>query len=650
MCGIWGIYELHNQAVVDPDELRVMGQTLVHRGPDETGLFMRGPIGLGIHRLRVIDLVSGQQPIANEDQSLTVVFNGEIYNYQELRSELLAKGHRFRSRSDTEVIVHLFEEEGPACVTRLDGIFAIALWDAKRQRLFLARDHLGVKPLYYADDGTRLLFGSELKPLLAAPRAEAHLDPLAVGDYLSLGYIPGTRTAFRNIRQLPAGHYLLCDGAGVRTTRYWDLRFESRIHRSMDACEEELLSLTTEAVKRQMVSDVPLGAFLSGGVDSSVIVALLAQQMDRPLKTFSIGFREKGYDESPFARQVSRLFGTEHHEISCTPRDCAAFLPQLPYYADSLLADPSLVPTFLVSRVARRDVTVVLSGDGGDELFAGYPTYQADVLLRSYRRLPRWLRASLHAVVDALPPSSNKLSLSYVGKKFMAGAGNSPERAHYSWRTMFTEEEKARLLTEDFLRESNGADPFETFQRSFDEARRWREPLDRFQYVDLKTWLVDDILVKVDRMTMAHSLEARVPFLDRALVEFACSIPAAWRMRGLETKHLFKRMAARVLPPRLVYRKKSGFLPALSAWFHGDWKELLGDTLSDAALRRIGWIRADAVRRLLREHWGRKQDHTYKLWNLLILCWWHEAFVNPGSWRRSQDLQPALPAITAGPQ
>ena len=621
MCGIWGLYQ-RDGAPVEAETLLAMGAQLSHRGPDETGSWIRGAIGLGIHRLRVIDLISGQQPVANEDGSITAVFNGEIYNYRELRAELVRAGHRFKSQSDTEVLVHLYEEEGRACWSRLNGIFAVALWDARRQELVLARDRFGVKPLYYHAAGRRLAFGSELKPILRALNGAGQVHLPALSDYLSLGYIPGPETIMQGVRQVPPGHVVRCSAEGIAAEPYWDLRFSARAWTDPRQCEEELLEVARRAIRRQMVSDVPLGAFLSGGVDSSLVVALMAQESAQPIETFSVRFDEPSYDESAFARQVSRQFGTRHHEILCDPRACLSWLPKLAYYADSLFADPSLVPTYLVCQAARRSVTVALSGDGGDELFAGYSTYQADVLLQRYQRLPGWARRAVAWGIAALPPSAKKLNASYTGKKFIAGAHLSGERAHYWWRTVFTEEEKARLVPADVWRAMQAHDPFDAFDTWFAAAKSWPERLDQFQYVDVHTWMADGILTKLDRMSMAHSLEARVPWLDHELVEFASAIPAAWRMRGLRTKHLFKRAAARRLPPRVAFRKKAGFLPALSVWFHGPWRELLGDTLSPAALRGMPWLNAGAVRRLVEEHWAHREDHSFKLWNLLMLCWW----------------------------
>ena len=624
MCGIWGLYHLDG-APVEAQPLLAMGAQLAHRGPDETGSWIQGAVGLGIHRLRVIDLVSGQQPVANEDGSITAVFNGEIYNYRELREELRSTGHRFKSQSDTEVIVHLYEEEGPACWSRLNGIFAVALWDNRRQELVLARDRFGIKPLYYHTDARRLVFGSELKPIFSALNGAAQVHLPALSDYLSLGYIPGPHAIFQGVRQVPPGHVVRCSAAGTTAEQYWDLRFSARAWASPRECEEALLEVARRAIRRQMVSDVPLGALLSGGVDSSLVVALMAQESAQPIQTFSVRFDEPSYDESAFARQVSRQFGTEHHEIVCDPKACLPWLPKLGYYADSLFADPSLVPTYLVCQAARRSVTVALSGDGGDELFAGYSTYQANVLLQRYQRLPGWARRAIAWSVAALPPSAKKLSASYTAKKFIAGAHLSRERAHYWWRTVFTEQEKARLVSSDVWQAMHSHDPFDAFGAWFAAAAPSPEPLDQFQHVDVRTWMAGGILTKLDRMSMAHSLEARVPWLDHELVEFASAIPAAWRMRGLQTKHLFKRAAARRLPPRVAFRKKAGFLPALSTWFHGPWRELLGDTLSSGALRQMPWLDAGAVRRLMEEHWASREDHSFKLWNLLMLCWWWQA-------------------------
>ena len=630
MCGIWGIYNFQSRTSVDPSRLALMGQGLIHRGPDEAGSFVSGPVGLGIHRLRVIDLVSGRQPIANEDRTIWTVFNGEIYNYRELRQELEEAGHRFTTQSDTEVIVHLYEEERESCWDRLDGIFAIALWDAKRQELWLARDPLGVKPLYYHADTGRLLFGSELKALLSELEGGGEVDGEALSEYLSMNYVPGPHTIIRGVEHVPAGHVVQCTPQGLTSHRYWELRFGNGVQADPEEYQQQLLRLAREAVRKQILSDVPLGALLSGGVDSSTIVALMAEEVSRPLETFSIRFTEDSYDESDFAKQVSQRFGTVHHEILCDARDCLSWLPQIPRYADNLFADPSLVPTYLVCQAARRSVTVVLSGDGADELFAGYPTYQADYLLQWYQRAPRWVRRGVEQMVKALPPSSKKLSFSYRARKFVEGSTFSSERAHAAWRCVFTEEEKAQLVRPDVWGRLRVHDSFEAFDRWFAKTATWTEPLDRYQHVDIYTFFIDDILVKLDRMSMAHSLEARVPWLDRSLVEFACMIPASLRMRGLQTKHLFKQAAAELLPRRIVFRKKSGFLPALPSWFRGPWRELLGDTFSEHRVRRLGWLNPRAVRRLLEEHWSQRADHSFKLWNLLMLCWWQELFRKAG--------------------
>lgn len=619
MCGIWGRYESAGPPL-EADELLRMGRALRHRGPDETGSFVSGRVGLGVHRLRVIDLVSGSQPVSSEDGSITAVMNGEIYNFRELREALQARGHRFRGGSDTEVIVHLYEDDPDGCWARLNGMFAIALWDAPRRLLRLARDPLGVKPLYYAAGGGRAHFASELKPLLSTLGAEVDLASLS--DYLSLNYVPGPRTILRGVRQLPAGQVLTCDAGAVSLRSYREVQWRPRRWTSPHACEDAVLDAARQAVRRQMVSDVPLGALLSGGVDSSLLVALLARESSRPIETFSVGFREPAYDESPFARQVSRLYRTSHHEILCDPAASAAWLPSLAHYADQLCADPSLVPTYLVCREARKAVTVVLSGDGGDELFAGYPTYQADRLLAWYRRVPDGLHRVLLRAARRLPPSTAKLGFSYRAQKFLEGARLDADRAHAWWRTVFTDEDKARLFHPDVWAMVSEHDPFEAAAPWFAQAGSRPHWLDRYQYADLHTWLADDVLAKVDRMSMAHALEARVPWLDLDLVELALSIPPAWRLRGFQTKWLLKRAARRLLPREVIYRKKSGFLPAIGEWLHGPWKPLVGDELSRDSVRRLGWLDPDAVQQLLREHWGGQADHSFKIWNLLMLVWW----------------------------
>jgi len=652
MCGICGQLAFDPSATVDPAEVRRMTEAIVHRGPDSDGYLIEGPVGLGIRRLRIIDLEGGEQPIANEDGSLWIVFNGEIYNYVELRPSLESRGHRFSTHSDTETILHLYEEHGPACVDHLNGMYAFAIWDRRHGELFLARDRLGIKPLFYAVEPGRLVFGSEIKSLLQAG-VSREPDYLGLHDYLSLFYVPTPRSAFAAIRKLPPGCWMRCRSGGrIEVERYWDVSFpaarrpEPRLieakprvlwTRAERAAYEDAVRdvrhLMRESVRRQLRSDVPLGVFLSGGLDSTALVAFMSELLDRPVRTFSIGFRERSYNELPDARLVARAFGTEHHELVVEP-DLVDLIPKLVLHFDEPYADYSAIPTYLVSEMARRDVTVALSGDGGDELFAGYQTHYAYRVARWYRLLPRPVRDGLIApLVRALPTSTARISFDYMAKRFVTGAHLPFQRGHYWWKVILDEEEKGALYTDAFARQvvlaaqeaaRDGLDSYASFAPHFDAVRH-AHPLNQLLYVDAKTFLLDDCLVKVDRMSMAQSLEVRVPYLDHELVEYMARMPPQFKSIGFQTKSLLRDVVRPMLPPEIVGGKKRGFTPPLPAWLKGELRPFVSDVLSPSRVRATGVFRPEAVTRILEDHLAERRDNNREIWTLLcFVLWWEQ--------------------------
>ena len=625
MCGICGIAR-KDGAPVEAPALARMAAALAHRGPDDEGIETLGPVGLGHRRLSIIDLSpDGHQPMANEDGSVRIVFNGEIYNFRELRAGLEARGHRFRSRSDTEVIVHLYEELGTDCLTRLRGMFALAIWDEPRRRLFLARDRVGKKPLYYADNPARFLFGSEIKAILAAGGVERRPDLQALHHYLTYQYVPAPWTAFAGIRCLPPAHFLLLEEGRTRLERYWRLPYLPKLQAPEAALEEELRARLREAVRLRLVSDVPLGAFLSGGVDSSAVVALMARESAEPVRTFSIGFREEEFDELAFARLVAERCGTRHTEWVVEPR-ALEILPRLVWHFDQPFADPSAIPTWHVARLAREHVTVVLNGDGGDENFAGYGRYAAnEETLRLERSLPlrAWRRA--RALAGGLRRAWRAGAL----PRRLAGLRPPSVEMENALRIChFTNEEKAALCTPEFVRGAGGTDSFALLFAAYGGAGD-AEFLDRALAADVGMYLPDDLLVKVDVASMASSLEARSPFLDHELMEFAARLPAGSKLLRGETKRILKRALRGLVPDTVLERPKMGFGVPLGRWFRGELKEFVRDALLGDEARARGYFREEAVRTLLEEHLEGRADRSNHLWNLAMLELWHRTFIDP---------------------
>jgi asparagine synthase (glutamine-hydrolysing) len=626
MCGIAGMVYHDRNRPVSPKDLERMCHTLIHRGPDDEGLFVDRNAGLGMRRLNVIDLVTGHQPISNEDGSIWIVFNGEIYNYPELRKELVAKGHKFSTNTDTETIIHAYEELGADCVRKLNGMFAFAIWDGRDRKLVLARDRLGVKPLYYFLDDRGLVFGSELKAILAYRGIPRTIDLEALDSFLTFEYIPAPLSIFQGIKKLSPGHTLVLQDGKASLHRYWDLQFK-RISGHEEELGQALYELLKDAVRMRLLSDVPLGAFLSGGIDSSTIVCMMSQLMDCPVKTFSIGFDDPSYNELQYARAIAQHFGTDHHELTIRP-DIVNLVESLVKYLDEPLADVSIFPTYLVSELARQSVTVVLSGDGGDELFAGYEWYIADRIARSYRRLPSILRSRwLPRVADRLPPSARKKGLINKLKRFIDGAALPDALQHFRWNTFMTAQTKSQLYSDELKRAMGDRDAHArlvAYLEAFEDA----DPLWQQQFADIKTYLADDILVKVDRMSMANALEARTPYLDYRVVEFAAGLPSHLKLNGFTTKYLLKQCMASKLPSAILNRRKEGFSIPMKNWLRQELRSWLLEVLSPERINKDGFFNASYVEKLKAEHLQGTANHSHQLWSLMIFEIWRDTYLH----------------------
>ena len=628
MCGICGIFGVDGRDPAVQARVRSMCDAIVHRGPDEDGYYFDDAVALGMRRLSIIDLRTGRQPIANEDKTVWTVYNGEIYNFPALKAELESRGHRFATKADTEVIVHLYEEHGPDFVQKLNGMFAIALWDRRTRTFLLARDRVGVKPLHYWEDGDRLVFGSEIKSLLKAG-APRDIDPEALSQYVTFEFIPAPRTIFKSIGKLLPGHILIAGPKDVEVRSYWNVRYRVAPDdpRSENAIAAELRARLKESVRMRLISDVPLGVFLSGGMDSSAVTALMSEvAAASEIKTFSIGFKEKSFDELGWAGQVARHFGTKHTEFVVESGQVRELVPVLMRYLDEPLADASIIPTYLISRLAREHVTVALAGDGGDELFAGYDTYKAYKWARLYRKVPRFIRNGLvKPAVGLLPASAKRLSFEFKAKKFIAGIDYPPEIANTIWWGAYPPAERGRLLSPEFvsaLREDPFA-PIAFHLRNGDAT----DPLDRVCYLDLKLYLQDDLLVKVDRMSMASSLEIRVPFLDYTFVDFATAIPNRLKLKGMETKYILKKAIGPSLPPAILKRPKIGFDIPLGVWMREELRDFVRDVLAPERLRAQGYFDAGYVQRILKEHMEGSHNHRQRLWPLVIFQFWHDHYL-----------------------
>jgi asparagine synthase (glutamine-hydrolysing) len=626
MCGICGIAYYDKARCAEGEMLSAMCELIRHRGPDEQGIHVSGPVGLGSTRLSIIDVKGGHMPLSNEDKTVWITYNGEVYNFPELRKRLQASGHRFSSHTDTEAIVHLYEEEGENFLQHLKGMFAIAIWDERKGKLLLARDRIGIKPLYYAQLHDRFVFGSELQTLYPAG-VEREVDRLALHDYLSLNYVPGPRTILKGVRKLPPGHLLIChpETGRMEVKQYWDFPppEETQAGRPLAEIEAELLKLLRTVVRETMISDVPIGAFLSGGIDSSLVVALMSEVSNRPIKTFSAGFNERSYNELPYAKLVAERFRTEYHEMIVEPQ-IQDLIDSLLDHFDEPFADNSAVATYLISQMAASQVKVVLSGDGGDEVFGGYNTYQADQLARIYRRLSKQVGSQLIPwAAELLPTSFKKGSFDFRLKRFVNGASLPPLGAHYAWKAYLNEEMKSQLYAhKNGNGKSNGLRPtVDLFQRHYLQYPS-EDMLNRLLYVDTKVQLADCFLTKVDRMSMAHSLEVRVPLLDRRIVEFMAGLPSHYKVRGLTLKYLLKRVAKGLLPPEILHRRKGGFSIPIAGWLATDLHDMVMDEFTPARLEAQGFFDPKAVTEMVEAHCRGKCDFSRSIWTLFVFSRW----------------------------
>ena len=631
MCGIAGLLRL-GEKPVSKDEVQSMCDAMVHRGPNDAGYYAASEVVLGMRRLSIIDLETGHQPVHNEDQSVWVVFNGEIYNFKHLRADLELQGHRFYTDTDTEVIVHLYEQYGEACVEKMRGMFAFAVWDANRKKLLLARDRLGIKPLFYSVTGGRLAFGSELKVLLQLPEISRQLSWAAVSHLFSAMCTPATQSIVEGVQKLKPGHLLIASAeGGIQIREYWDVDFAPDYGKSEQFFIERLRGLLEESVRLRLIADVPLGAFLSGGVDSSSVVATMAKISAGPVKTFSIGFTDPDYNELDYARQVAEKFGTEHHELVIEP-NVLDVIDDIAWYLDEPFGDSSAIPTYMVSKLASDSVTVVLSGDGGDELFAGYDRYLVERRERKYETIPAPVRKAAGLVGQAMKQGMK-------GRNFLRHLALDGPARYLDANMLIREFDKASLFAPDAFREIQHHDPRAASLALLQKGKgHW---LSSLQYSDIKSYLPNDILTKVDRMSMAHSIEARVPLLDHKLVEFAATIPPELKMKGNTTKYIFKRAMEGLLPNEILYRPKRGFAVPLSRWFRGRLGPFVRDLLLSRTSIERGIFRKSYIERLIEMNdQGRAMD--LQLWTLITFELWCRRFIDESAFRR------AVPASARG--
>ena len=635
MCGICGIFSLNLAPLAHKERVGPMTARLAHRGPDSEGRLERPYLAFGIRRLKVIDLATGDQPLSNEVGDVSLIFNGEIYNFRELRHGLIERGHRFRTHGDGEVIAHLYEEKGPDCLEDLNGMFAVALWDDRARRLLLARDRAGEKPLYYWQDANTFAFASEIKSLLEYPDVPRQPDFDAWTQYLFHGYVPAPRSAFRDVRKLPAAHRLLVEAGAMTVEPYWRLADHLRSPQAPALTrerEEDLVAELRERLRQaaisRLVSDVPLGVFLSGGLDSSTLVALMSELAPGKVNSFSVSFTDRSFNEQSYANRVARRFRTRHHTLSVNAANLREALDVMVDQLDEPLADPAVLPTFLISRFARSEITVALSGEGSDELFGGYPTYVGARLADFYLRLPRVLREGiLRPLGERLPASSGAVPVGFFLRRFFAQAERPAAERHLTWFGMFAPEEIERLLQPGWPVPCASHAVLGALPRLLENAR-FESTLAGMLYLDFRTYLEDDLLAKVDRASMACSLELRTPFLDHRLVEFAAGIPASLKLRHFRLKDILKRAVQPWLPREIVRRQKRGFSVPIADWMRRELRPLVEEKLSPEKLKRHGWFNPVFVRQLLDDHLAGRGDHRKPLWTLLCFQLWHERWMN----------------------
>lgn len=632
MCGIFGIVNIADGTQPERALLEQMGHVIFHRGPDDKGFYLGQGIGLGMRRLSIIDVSGGHQPIANEDETIWLVLNGEIYNFQELRKELETKGHRFRTRSDTEVIVHLYEEEGLDFFKRLRGMFGLALWDTKRRRLVLGRDRIGEKPLYVRREAGRLLFASELKSILQAAGVPRRLNLAALEEYLALGYVPAPLTLLEGIEKLLPGHYLVIENQHIVEHEYWDVPLGQLENHSEEEWIERIRETMLETIRLQMISDVPLGAFLSGGIDSSSIVAAMARLTGQRVKTYSIGYEGEHsyYNELPYAKVVAQAFGTDHHEIIVRP-EVSELLPKLIWHMDEPIADSACLTTYLVSKLARESVTVILSGVGGDELFGGYRRYLGDSLRKYYRFLPSLARRKwLPGLLSHIPQDRHSFWKDYAryAAAFVKTAELDPYSRYMSYVTLLSASARHELLRNGGTAQSSGVKAASPTLRNYFDRCTEKDSLNGIMYADIKTSLADDLLALTDRMSMAASIECRGPLVDYKLVELASHMPSSLKVRGFQLKYLFKKAVAPWLPPEILRRKKRGFGAPVGSWLRKDLLPMVRELLSESQVRARGLFHGPAIQQIISDHQQERKDHTDLLFALISLEIWCRSYLD----------------------
>ncbi|MFW6128966.1 MAG: asparagine synthase (glutamine-hydrolyzing) [Candidatus Aminicenantaceae bacterium] len=631
MCGICGIVKTDSGKPFSSSLISSMCQTIIHRGPDDQGIYTDQNACLGVRRLSIIDVIGGHQPLSNENKSVWIAYNGEVYNFPSLRKELIKRGHTFRTKTDTETIIHGYEEWGENIVNKLQGMYAFSIWDKKNKKMLLVRDRIGIKPLYYTvlEDQT-LVFGSELKTILAHPDVKRSLQPQALDLFLTLEYIPAPYSAFKNIFKLPAGHSLIYKNGQIKIKKYWDIQnqaFQSEMKgKSLSFFMDRLYELLKNSVKMRLISDVPLGAFLSGGIDSSSIVGLMHQSGVSSIKTFSIGFEDSSYNELSHAWRIVRQFQTNHEEFIIKP-DALELSEKLIHHLDEPFGDFSIFPTYLVSKMARNHVKAILSGDGGDELFGGYEHYQAQKISKIPFSVP--LGKSFSKLLKKFPPSSKKKGLWNIIRRYCQGLEISPELNHFRWMMFLSQESKKQLYTQDLFAAINGNNEIHTkkpLQDIFSRLEQF-DPVNRELYLDMKTYLVDNILVKVDRMSMAASLETRVPLIDHKIAEFLFSLPGHFKIKGFQTKWLFKKTMERLLPPENIYRKKEGFSIPIKHWLRTDLKDFMLDHLNEKRISEDGLFNYNYIKKMIDLHLEGKQNYSHQLWALLVFEIWKKQYL-----------------------
>ena len=628
MCGITGWVNLstnttdHSEAV-----LHAMCESIVHRGPDSEGIWMDDSVALGMRRLSIIDLKTGDQPVYTEDKSVVTMVNGELYNFREVRSDLEKRGHKFVTQTDVEIVPHLYQIYGDDFVDHINGMFAISLWDTKRKRLVLARDRFGEKPLYYGVFDGKLIYASEAKALLAHPAVNAELDLDALREYLSFDYVPAPRSIYKGISKLPAAHMLTVENGEVKIRRYWNLTWNKNGHKpSIETAANDLRDLLSDAVRMRLVSDVPLGILLSGGVDSSTVAAFATQHATEKVKTFSIGFEEDSFDESKYAREVALHLGTEHYEATLSVETAADLIGDIGTWLDEPLSDGSLIPTFMLSRFVQHHVTVALGGDGGDELFAGYPMYYGHKVAAAYGAIPRFLRSGLiEPVIKRLPVSTKNLSFDYRAKRFVRASHSDIVARHHSWFGSFSSREQKPLLTADVLSQTSG--DIYAGARGLLDICDATDDIERMQYLDMNFYMAEDILTKVDRASMAVSLETRAPFLDPRVGQFAASLPLEYKLRGNKGKYILKKAVEDLLPASILQRSKKGFGIPIADWLKGRLNPMMHDLLAPQRLKEQGLFEPDHVQKLIGDHEQGLASYHKQLWTLLVFQLWYDNFL-----------------------